>query len=45
VVKLTTGLMADDARRAAMAGAARGLAKPHATRDVCDRIMKIIEAV
>jgi UDP-N-acetylglucosamine--N-acetylmuramyl-(pentapeptide) pyrophosphoryl-undecaprenol N-acetylglucosamine transferase len=32
----------DEARLNAMAGAARGRAKPDATRDVCDRIMNII---
>jgi UDP-N-acetylglucosamine--N-acetylmuramyl-(pentapeptide) pyrophosphoryl-undecaprenol N-acetylglucosamine transferase len=35
-------LMGDDRRRAAMAEASRTLARPDATRDVCDRILKLL---
>jgi UDP-N-acetylglucosamine--N-acetylmuramyl-(pentapeptide) pyrophosphoryl-undecaprenol N-acetylglucosamine transferase len=44
VVKLVGELLKDDAKRNAMAEAALGLAKPNATRDICDRIMNIIKA-
>lgn len=37
-----SGLIADDTRRAQMAAAALTLARPDATRDVCDRILKLL---
>ena len=43
VTTLVTGLMGDDERRGAMADAALSLARPDATRDVCDRIMKLLK--
>ena len=43
VTTFVTELMGDGARRSAMADAALTLARPDATRDVCDRIVKLME--
>ena len=41
--RVVTELMTDDDRRRRMAEAARTLAKPNATRDVCDRILSLLQ--
>jgi len=43
LASLVMDLMADDPRRDAMAHASRALARPHATSDVCDRILALLE--
>ena len=42
LASVVSDLLADDSRRAAMARASLTLAKPNATRDVCDRILALL---